>query len=158
MTASPFEVDINQFWFGAFVQTAQKANTPAHRWVRKRRVEILKEPCLGPVWAPLIFLLFFGFFFLWQTEHNMIQVPKEIFNHTERERKLQNGMGLLCDAVTRVHPELCLKLEEKCQLIWHWGRHRQQNHFMSAHFPPMTCSSLHLANWRKLANSNLMWV
>lgn len=59
----------------------------------------------------------FCFFFLWQTEHNMIQVPKEIFNHTERERKLQNGMGLLCDAVTRVHPELCLKLEEKCQLI-----------------------------------------
>lgn len=57
------------------------------------------------------------FSFLWQTERNMIQVPKEIFNHTERERKLQNGMGLLCDAVTCVHPELCLKLEEKCQLI-----------------------------------------
>lgn len=60
----PERLQVHLSWFQPVVVWGICSNSTKSQhtctWVRKRRVEILKEPCLGPVWAPPIFLLFFS--------------------------------------------------------------------------------------------------
>jgi len=109
---------------------------------------------LGAIGASLILL-----HLLQQAELSSIQISKEIFDHIfeERLRKRENGMGLRCGAVTSVSRALP-EIGGKVPINLTPRKAQATKPFHVRSFPPMTCSALHLANWRTLANSSLMWV